>query len=100
MGNTEQLCAQTELSNPFNPSTTITFDIPGLPSEKQHVTVTVYDIRGRRVTTLIDSDLEPGSHKVHWNGRNDIGESVSSGFYLYTLKAGGEVYTRKMTILK
>jgi hypothetical protein len=86
--------------NPFNPSTTIVFDIPGSSGEKQHVEVTVYDIRGRCVKTLNDADLEPGSHKIHWDGRNDRGESVSSGIYLYTLKAGGKVYTRKMTILK
>jgi hypothetical protein len=86
--------------NPFNPSTTIAFDIPGVSGEKQHVEVTVYDIRGRRVRTLIDSDLEPGSHKLHWNGRNDRGESVPSGIYLYALRAGGEVYTRKMMVLK
>jgi hypothetical protein len=86
--------------NPFNPSTTIAFDIPGSSGEKQHVELTVYDIRGRRVKTLLDSDLESGSHKIHWDGRNDRGESVSSGIYLYTLKADAEVYTRKMTILK
>jgi len=74
--------------NPFNPSTTIAIDIPGVSGVKQHVVVTVYDIRGRRVKTLIDSELEPGTHKIHWNGRNDRGESVSSGIYLYTLKAG------------
>jgi len=86
--------------NPFNPSTTITFDIPGAQGERQHVEITVYDIHGRRVKTLIDSELEQGSHMIHWYGRDDRGESVSSGIYLYTLKAGGEVLTRKMTILK
>jgi hypothetical protein len=86
--------------NPFNPSTTIAFDIPGSAGTKQMVSLTIYDIRGRRVQTLIDSDLTAGSHKIHWNGRNDRGQSVPSGIYLYTLKAGGEVYTRKMTVLK
>jgi len=52
------------------------------------------------VKTLIDSELEPGSHTIHWDGRNNSGKSVSSGIYLYTLKAGCNVYTRKMTILK
>jgi hypothetical protein len=86
--------------NPFNPSTTIAVDLPGAASATQPVNLTVYDIRGRRVRTLIDSDLEPGSHKIHWNGRNDRGESVSSGIYLYTLKTREGTFTRKMMVLK
>jgi Zn-dependent M28 family amino/carboxypeptidase len=86
--------------NPFNPSTTISFEIPGTPDVKQPVTLTVYDIRGRRVKTLVDSELEPGTHRIYWNGRSERGEAVSSGIYLYTLKAGGQTYTRKMTVLK
>jgi hypothetical protein len=86
--------------NPFNPSTTISFDIPENAGAKKPVSLTIYDIRGRRVQTLIDSDLELGNHKIHWDGRNDRGELVASGIYLYRLKAGSEIYTRKMTILK
>jgi hypothetical protein len=86
--------------NPFNPSTTVLFDLPGDRGGKQHVTVVIYDMRGRRVRTLIDSDLEPGTHQIHWDGRNDRGEPIASGIYLYQLKAGGETFTRKMTVLK
>ncbi len=86
--------------NPFNPSTTIMFDLPWSANITNHVSLTVYNIRGRRVRALINSDLEPGKHKVHWDGRNDRGESVSSGNYLYTLKVGSERFTRKMTVLK
>ncbi len=86
--------------NPFNPSTTISFEVPGISVTKQHVTLAVYDIRGRLVRTLVSSEITPGNHKIHWDGRNDRGEFVSSGIYLYTLKTGAERYTRKMTILK
>ncbi len=86
--------------NPFNPSTTIAFDVPGISGIKQRVEVTVYDIRGKQVTRLIDSDLEPGNHRVVWNGRNDKGQPVSSGIYLYTLRSGGKTSTRKMVALK
>jgi hypothetical protein len=94
--------------NPFNPSTTISFMISndagnlisGKSGTDQSVNLTVYDIRGRRIRALIDSNLEPGSHKVHWDGRDDRGEQVVSGIYLYTLKAGEVAYTRKMTLLK
>jgi len=86
--------------NPFNPSTTIAFDIPETVGTKQPVILTIYDIRGRRVRTLIDSDLQPGSYTIHWDGRNDGEEKVASGIYLYTLRAGEERFTRKMTVLK
>jgi hypothetical protein len=86
--------------NPFNPSTTIAFDLPGTAVIKKRVSLIVYDIRGRRVRTLLDSDLEPGSHKIHWDGRDNRGQLVASGIYLFTLIAGEERFTRKMTILK
>ena len=87
--------------NPFNPSTTIAFEIPGSSDpEGQPVALTVFDLRGRCVRILVESDLGPGIYRVHWDGRNDQGERVSSGIYLYTLRAGEENLTRKMTILK
>jgi hypothetical protein len=86
--------------NPFNPSTTIAFDLPGTVGNKQHASLVIYDIRGRRVRTLIDSDLEPGGHKIHWDGRDDRGHSIASGIYLYSLRAGDGKVTRKMTVLK
>jgi hypothetical protein len=86
--------------NPFNPSTTITFDLPGNNGEKHDVTLAIYDMRGRLVRMLIDSNLDAGSRQVQWDGRNDRGEPVSSGIYLYTLKAGDERFTRKMTLVK
>jgi len=86
--------------NPFNPTTTITFDVPGTQGEAQHVQLTVYNIRGKQVINLIDSEYEPGSHRVVWNGRNDDGEQVSSGIYLYTLKSEAQTYTKKMVMVK
>jgi hypothetical protein len=86
--------------NPFNPSTTISFDIPGTIGTKQRVSLIVYDIRGRLVRRLIDSDLEPGSHKIHWDGHDDRGRSVSSGVYLYRLESGDFISTRKMIVVR
>jgi len=83
--------------NPFNPMTTISFDIPW---EDQHVKLTVYDLRGRHVMTLMDSDLEPDNYRVIWDGRNDRGEEVSSGVYFYTIKTGDHIATRKMTVVR
>jgi hypothetical protein len=86
--------------NPFNPSTTISFDIPGNDGTRQAVSLNIYDIRGRRVKSLVDSDLESGSHRIQWNGQEESGVPVSSGIYLYTLKTGEGIHTRKMTVLK
>ncbi len=86
--------------NPFNPSTTISFALPERVGEDCRVSLAVYDMRGRRIRTLVDSDLEPGDYSVVWNGMDDRGRAVSSGIYLYTLKSGGVEFTRKMTVLK
>jgi hypothetical protein len=86
--------------NPFNPSTTISFVLPDRTGGKQPATLTVYDIRGRRVRTLVASDMEPGRHSVTWNGRDERGKGVSSGIYFYTLKTEEKTFTRKMIILK
>ncbi len=86
--------------NPFNPTTTISFDLGGPPESIQHVTLNVYDIRGRYVRTVIDTDLVPGTHRVVWDGRNGKGEQVLSGTYFYTLRSEGKSITRKLSILK
>jgi len=86
--------------NPFNPTTTISFDIPGEAGEKRPVILTIYDLRGRHVNTLVDEAFDPGTHQVVWVGKNEQGQQVSSGVYLYTLKSGVETHTRKMVILE
>ena len=86
--------------NPFNPTTTVIFNVPGKLGEGKQVRLTIYDIRGRLVKLLIDSELEPGTHRTIWDGRNDRGERVSSGIYLYRLASEDKTFTKKMTILK
>lgn len=86
--------------NPFNPSTTITYEVPWTRAGQSHVTLTVYDVRGRRVKTLIDSGLGPGSHTVIWDGRNERGQSIPSGIYIYSLNVADATMTRKMILLQ
>jgi len=86
--------------NPFNPTTTISFDVAGTSGVKQQVQLTVYNVRGKQIIKLIDSEYEPGSHRVVWDGKNDKGEPVSSGIYLYTLRSGDKSYTKKMVMVK
>ncbi|MFQ6104822.1 MAG: alpha/beta hydrolase-fold protein [Candidatus Glassbacteria bacterium] len=86
--------------NPFNPSTTISFEIKGTAHAKQSVRLFIYDIRGRLVRTLIDSELEAGGHMIHWDGRDNNGQQVSSGIYFYSLRYGDMTCTRKMVMSK
>jgi hypothetical protein len=86
--------------NPFNPSTTISFEVPGNRGENIHVSLAVYDVRGRRVRALIDSQLEPGHHRVVWDGKDGKGQSVSSGVYIYTMTTSSTTIARKMVLLQ
>ena len=82
--------------NPFNPSTTIAFDLarPG------HVRLTVFDARGRRVAGLVDAPYAAGSHQVRWQGRSDGGVAMPAGVYFAALEAGGERLQRKLVLVK
>ncbi|MDG5766204.1 CotH kinase family protein [Balneolales bacterium ANBcel1] len=77
--------------NPFNPSTSIRYDLP----ESGEVRLEIFDLVGRRITTLVESHQQAGSHQVHWDA-----SGLSSGVYLYRLEAGNYVETRKMTLIK
>ncbi|TSA31832.1 MAG: T9SS C-terminal target domain-containing protein [Porphyromonadaceae bacterium] len=82
--------------NPFNASTTVTYAIP----EESNVSLIVYDIFGRQVAGLVKEVQSKGTFKVVWNGINDKGKSLASGYYLYTLSVDGRNFTRKMLIVK
>jgi hypothetical protein len=85
--------------NPFNPSTTIRFDVPEGHASVS-VNVAVYDLRGRLVRKLVDEQKTPGRYQIHWDGRDDRGQEVSSGVYLYRITAGEFVSTRKMVMVQ
>ncbi len=82
--------------NPFNPKTTIAFSL----AEPNDVRLDIYDVAGRRVTTLVNERLVAGEHRVEWNGAGSTGERVASGVYFYKLTAGAENVSRKMVLLK
>lgn len=86
--------------NPFNPKTTISFELPGAVGYRQHVSLSITDLRGRHVRKLLDTELEAGSHKVVWDGRDEMGLPVASGIYFYTFRSGEKGVTRKMSIIK
>ena len=82
--------------NPFNPSTTIRFAL----AAAGRASLRVYDARGSLVRTLFDETRPAGPGNAMWDGRNDAGQSVASGVYLYRLSAGGDNRARKMVLLK
>ena len=82
--------------NPFNPATTIEY---GLASSSR-VAIGIYDVKGHLVRTLVDQTIPAGWHTTEWNGRDQAGNPVASGVYLYRMVAGSFVQTRKLVLLK
>ncbi len=82
--------------NPFNPTTTIQYELP----HRSDVKITIYDLLGRKVTTLVNQTQEAGFKSVQWNATNDHDKPVSVGVYLYQIRAGLFVQTKKMVLLK
>ncbi len=81
--------------NPFNPDTTISF---GLPDDSR-VEITIYNIKGQKVKTLINEEMQKGKHSINWYGDDESGNTVSSGVYLYKLKVKGKTKAMKKCLL-
>ena len=85
--------------NPFNPATTIKFQLPEKNGTATVRTVLrVYDILGRLVRTIVDEDMSPGFYTKQWDGLNDKGVGISSGVYFYSIMAGDFRQTKKMLL--
>ena len=82
--------------NPFNPETVIQYGLP----EPSFVVLNIFDIKGHLVKTIEYGYKQPGYHSVIWNGKNEAGITVSSGIYIYVLKANKFYQTKKMIIMK
>jgi len=87
---------QQNYPNPFNPQTEIAYSLP----EGSYVKLTVYNILGQKVRVLVDEYQSAGIRKVTWDGRDERGERVASGIYLYKLQAEGLAQTKKMILTK
>lgn len=81
--------------NPFNPTTKIRYSIPNVGSEVQSINLTVYDILGNQIKTLVDEPQEPGYHEIDFNA-----SILASGVYIYRLSAGNFISVKKMMVLK
>ncbi len=85
--------------NPFNPETVIHYDLP----LRSQVDISVYNMIGQKVATLVHQQMDAGSHSVLWDGKDDNGESLASGVYLYRLKTDGSeefVKIRKLLLMR
>ena len=87
---------EANVPNPFNPSTTIGYQI----AQSGRATLRVYDVSGRLVRTLADRAHDAGIYQVRWNGADDTGRPVASGVYFYRLQSGNFSETRRMVLLK
>ncbi len=92
-----RMIASYNYPNPFNPTTAISYTVPAPGAE---VRLTIYDLAGRVVRTLVTGTEQGGEHVVVWHGRDDAGRSVGSGVYFYRLVVGDESIERKMVMLK
>ena len=92
----KQFALSKNYPNPFNPSTSFSYQLP----EAVHVNVTIIDMLGREVRSLIDDEQIQGIHKVEWDGKDNSGINVSSGVYIYCIKAGNYFNFNKMTLIR
>jgi len=82
--------------NPFNPVTNLSYDLP----EDAMVNITIYDMMGQVVSTLVNSQQSAGFKTIQWNATNDNGRPISAGLYVYTIQAEKFHQTKKMVLLK
>jgi hypothetical protein len=92
----EEFALYANVPNPFNPSTRITYDLP-LATQ---VSLQVFDILGRHLRTLVNGRQQPGRYAVIWDGRDERGQAVPTGVYIYRLQAGSYTRARRMLLLK
>jgi len=89
------ICNLSNYPNPFNPSTTIEFSI----KNDSNINLSIFNIKGQKIKTLVRTEFERGSHSFIWNGVDELGESVSSGVYLYKLSVNGKTKAVKKFLL-
>ncbi len=108
-GETEDLALEEELSqlpndfqleqnypNPFNPNTTISY----LLKNNSNVKLSIYNLKGQLVKTLVNQTIQEGRHSVNWNETDEFGKQVASGVYFYKLSTPDFSQTKKMLLLK
>ncbi|MBN1550438.1 T9SS type A sorting domain-containing protein, partial [bacterium] len=83
--------------NPFNSSTVISYT---LAENWDYVSLSIYSLLGERVSDIVNSPQKSGAYSIEWDGKNNSGELVSSGIYLYRLKIGNQSLMKKLLFIK
>ena len=94
--NPEKIDLSQNYPNPFNSTTKIQFGI----SVNSRVDISIYNIQGQKIRTLVDEIMKTGKHDINWNGSDNNGYIVSSGIYLYKMKMGNKNLMRKIMFIK
>ena len=92
----ERFMLHQNFPNPFNPITTLRYDLP----EDAFVKIRVFDMSGNLVKTLVNKTMTSGFQSIRWDANNNLGQPVSAGVYLYSIEAGEFRETKKMILLK
>ncbi len=92
----EKFALKQNYPNPFNPETTIEYGLP----KQSHVTLTIYNVLGQQVRTLTNTVQHAGNYSIVWDAKNDRGEMVPTGMYLYVLTTNEQRMTRKMVLMR
>lgn len=82
--------------NPFNPTTVISFTLP----RNEATSLTIYNVLGQRIRTLVDAEFKVGAHEVIWDGLDETGEPVAAGVYIYRLQAGSFTASKRMAYMR
>ena len=82
--------------NPFNPETTISFEL----NQQGQTLVEIYNVKGQKVKTLLNDELETGVHNLVWKGMDEQGQQLASGMYFYKVKVNKEEKINKMIMIK
>jgi hypothetical protein len=92
----EKLLTASNFPNPFNPETTIEYSIP----EAGQIEISIFNLRGQKVNTLVNTVMTKGSHSVVWDGTDSMGQSVTSGIYMYRIVTNNASITKKIVLMK
>jgi len=92
----EEFALEQNYPNPFNPETKISYNL----SSGSYVSLSIHDLLGREIKTLVSEDQPSGKYSVSWNGRDKFGNLVPSGVYLYSLRTDGQIISKKMMLMK
>jgi flagellar hook assembly protein FlgD len=92
----DNLRSLTNYPNPFNPKTTISFNL----TVGDKVELIIFNVRGQRVKELLNDDMKQGTNTVVWDGTDDYGNNISSGVYFFRVTTSDEGHSRKILLMK